>query len=287
MPSPTSRVLTLSSQGLSEPEIIQTLRQEGFSPVQVDTAMREALRGAASGAGPAARPAGPRYVQQQEYEPQEYRPRRPEPPSLDEFPEEAPPYPRQQRTQLPPIPQPPMDFEEFKRSNRELGFPEIPGREAEDDIPRRGMEPEERMPRPRMRPEDEFAEEDEERPISRFGPRNRDRGEKRHAIEELTEGVVEEKWQDFRRKIDDMSSMFEQLNERISALEQKLGQAQGEKKSDLVEIEDKIDTYKHSIDEIQSRMESVEHAMKDSLTPMMQTLRSLSETIKALKDRKG
>jgi prefoldin subunit 5 len=287
MPSPTARVLALSSQGLSEPEIIQTLRQEGFTPIQVDTAMRDALRGAASGAGPAARPAGPRYAQQ-EYEPQEYRPaRRPEPPPLEEFPDEASPYPRQQRAQLPPIPQPPMDFEEFKRSNKELGFPEIPGREPDDVMPRRGMEPEERMPRPRMRPEDEFAEEDEERPIPRFGPRDRDRSEKRHVIEELTEGVVEEKWQDFRRRIDDMSSMFQQLNERISVLEQKLGQAQGEKKSDLTEIEDKIDTYKHSIDEIQSRMESVEHAMKDSLTPMMQTLRSLSETIKSLKERKG
>jgi len=284
MPSPAGRVMTLSSQGLSEPEIIQTLRQEGFSPIQVDTAMREALRGAASGAGPA-RPQ--RYAQQQEYEPQEYRPsRRPEPPSLDEFPEEAPPsYQRQQRPQQ--MPEPPLDFEQFKRSNRDLGFPEIPGRDSDDDMPpRRGMgmdEPEERMPRPRMLDEDM----EDERPIARFGPRNRDRGEKRHAIEELTEGVVEEKWQDFRHRIDDMSAMFEQLNERITALEQKLGQAQGEKKSDLTEIEGKIDTYKHSIDDIQSRMESVEHAMKDSLTPMMQTLRSLSDTIKTLKERKG
>jgi prefoldin subunit 5 len=123
--------------------------------------------------------------------------------------------------------------------------------------------------------------------MPRERPSGEGRQEKRRMIEELTEGVVEEKWQDFRRRIDDMSSMFQQLNQRISIIEQKLGQAQGEKKSDLLEIEGKIDTYKQSIDQIQSRMESVEMAMKDSLTPMMQTLRSLSETIKALKEKKS
>jgi|GEM_PF-709151 len=301
MPSPTERVMTLSSQGLSEPEIIQTLREEGYTPVQVDTAMREALRGVAAGTGPGMQPA-----RQQRYSPpvqREYTPaaRRPQPPRpyaepqpAYEFPEEEAEeeplagYPsRTQKTQQPPsqapLPEPPLDFEDFKRTNKDLGFPEIPGTEL----------PQERMRQARMppeQPEEEFEDEEEERPIPRFVPRERARGEDRHEkrrmIEELTEGVVEEKWQDFRRRIDDMNSMFQQLNQRISVLEQKLGQTQGEKKSDLLEIEGKIDTYKQSIDEIQSRMESVERAMKDSLTPMMQTLRSLSETIKALKEKR-
>ncbi len=38
--------------------------------------------------------------------------------------------------------------------------------------------------------------------------------------------------------------------------------------------------------EVIGRMESIERAMKDSLTPMMQTLRSLSDAIKMLKERK-
>ncbi|MCX6814432.1 MAG: hypothetical protein NTY20_02180 [Candidatus Aenigmarchaeota archaeon] len=290
MPSPTERVLTLSSQGLSEPEIIQILREEGYTPVQVDNGMREALRGAAAGTGPGMQPA-----RQQRYAaaPQEYAApvrreygtpaRRPQtartyaepPPAYEEFPEEEEPL-----AGPPAIPEPPLDFEEFRRSNKGLGFPEIPGRSEA------GMRP------ARMPAEEEFPEEEEEpRPIPRFAARDRTSGEgrqeKRRMIEELTEGMVEEKWQDFRRRIDDMNSMFQQLNQRISILEQKLSQTQGDKKSDLLEIEGKIDTYKQSIDQIQSRMESVEHAMKDSLTPMMQTLRSLSETIKALKEKKG
>jgi prefoldin subunit 5 len=279
MPSPTDRVITLSSQGLSEPEIIQTLREEGYTPVQVDNAMTEALRGAAAG-GPPAQPR-PRQYPQREYPPQGYGPpaRRPAPrpllepqPDYDEFANEEPeqPMPGYQPGRMPPgqglSPEPPVDFEEFKRTNKDLGFPEIPGRE------------------------EELPEEEMEQPITRFPVRDRTRGEmkqeKRRMIEELTEGVVEEKWSDFRKRVDDMNDRFQQLNERISTLEQKIGQAQGEKKSDLLEIEGKIDTYKQTMDEVESRMESVERAMKDSLTPMMQTLRSLSDTIKSLKERK-
>ncbi|HDD72710.1 MAG TPA: hypothetical protein ENG00_01305, partial [Candidatus Aenigmarchaeota archaeon] len=66
---PTSRVITLSSQGLSEQEIIRTLKNEGYTPEEVDAAMREALRGATLGvprkpappqpAPPAAEPPAP------------------------------------------------------------------------------------------------------------------------------------------------------------------------------------------------------------------------------------
>jgi prefoldin subunit 5 len=288
MPPPTERVVTLSSQGLSEPEIIQTLKQEGYTPMQVDGAMREALRGAATGQ-PSQRYPAQGYQQQpsREYGPsqqREYAPaRRPAPMPMEEQDDDfgreedqeqpGPQYQRPQRPQMQmrsQTPEPPLDFEEFKRNNKELGFPDIPGREEKDDM---------------------LEDEPEERPINRFPIRDRGREEvrqgKRRMIEELTEGVVEEKWTDFRKRVDDMNDKFQQLNDRISALEQKVGLEQGTKKGDVEEIEGKIDTYKQTMDEIESRMESVERAMKDSLTPMMQTLRSLSDTIKSLKDKKG
>ena len=282
MPSPTERVVTLSSQGLSEPEIIQTLRQEGYTPMQVDTAMREALRGAASGAPSQPSRPSQAYVPGEYAQPQrEYAPtygppaRRPPPMGMPERPQydelagedeedEYQPPPRLQPEPPAGPPQPPLDFEDFKRQNKELGFP---------DLPERGQEP----------------EDEEVRPISRFpvrGSRMEMRNDKRRAIEELTEGVVEEKWSDFKRRVDDMNDKFQQLSDRITALEQRLGQAQGERKSGVQEVEDKIDSYKQTMNEVESRMESVERAMKDSLTPMMETLRSLSDTIKSLKDKK-
>ena len=50
-------------------------------------------------------------------------------------------------------------------------------------------------------------------------------------------------------------------------------------------MKNNITAYKDSIADIAARMEAVERAMKDSLTPMMQSLRSLSDTIKALKEK--
>jgi prefoldin subunit 5 len=295
MPSPTERVVALSSQGLSEPEIIQTLKQEGYTPIQVDSAMREALRGAATGQPsvqryPPQREGGYAAPLREEYRPpareypergpqpaqpapiRPYNPYAPPPAAYDDISdeEEGPEYGAPVAGQQPgPAGQgpgePPLEFEQFKRQNKDLGFPTIPGRDEEE------------------------LEEEPLRPIPRLETRDRTRNtkqERTRMIEELTEGVVEEKWQDFRGRIDEMNSTFQQLNSRIAMLEQKINAIQGDKKSDLMEIEGKIDGYKQTMDEIESRMESVERAMKDSLTPMMQTLRSLSETIKSLKAKK-
>lgn len=302
MASPTERVSSLYSQGLSEPEIIEVLKQEGFGPIQVDRAMTDVLRGAATGMP---RPA-PRQVQRFEptappATPMEYPSRRlpARPPSYAEdmyaeSPPEEPAYPPPSPQQQPPMRfmpgEPPLDFEEFKRANKDLGFPEIsPQPERSLDMPE--PRPEFRSGRPEMINDmDDLPDDEDEPPIPRLmrrdRPRSEQRLEKRHMLEELTEGVVEEKWTDFRKKVDDMNAMFHDLSQRISSLEQRLGMSQNEKRSDLIEIEGKIDTYKKSIDEVESRMESVERAMKDSLTPMMQTLRSLSDTIKTLKEKR-
>jgi prefoldin subunit 5 len=77
------------------------------------------------------------------------------------------------------------------------------------------------------------------------------------------------------------------MQNRVSLLEQSVNKFDNEKRSDLDSIEDKIDTYKQSIGDVASRMEAVETAMKNSLQPMMQTLRSLSDAVKSLKDSKG
>ena len=42
---PTQKVLSMSSQGFSEPEIVKTLRQEGYTPIEVDRAIRLAVDG--------------------------------------------------------------------------------------------------------------------------------------------------------------------------------------------------------------------------------------------------
>jgi len=81
---PTERVVSLSSQGISEPEIIRSLRDEGFSPLEVDRAMKQALR---SGAGMSS--SAPPMPPQSQLPPPPPR-MQPFPPSYGNYPPEPP-----------------------------------------------------------------------------------------------------------------------------------------------------------------------------------------------------
>ena len=54
-------------------------------------------------------------------------------------------------------------------------------------------------------------------------------------------------------------------------------------KNEVEQIRSSINQYGESITEMSARMGSVEKVVKDSMTPMMQTLRSLSEAVKELR----
>ncbi len=260
--TPTERVRSLSSQGLSEPEIIKVLKEEGYTPSEADKAMKEALKGAVK--TPPTQPAG--FAR-----------------------EEQPPAAPGTKERLfsgemtsPELPSTPVPYEEFERIGRgpkEGGRPDLPEFPGEA-----GSKP----------PAEEYKEPEFERELEEEIPRLPESGrsrrekryEKRREIEELAETIVEEKWETFRKEMDDVITRFRELEGKITSLEQNVNRLQGEKKTELEEIKNKIDTYKDSISEASSRIEAVERALKDSLTPMMQSIRSLSDAIKTFKTKK-
>lgn len=276
-----NRISDLSSQGFSEPEIIRQLRSEGYSPMEVDAAMKRSLREVAVGPqpGPPARqyeqPA-PRPVQPQ---PRQYAPAPPMPPASDRrriFPEEG----------LRPVegPRPPFKSEDMRRmeETRVPGLPELgePG-DMDIDMPEEAEGQEEGQ--------DDIEDlripgigEDVPRPSPGSKPQ-KDRPGMRREMEELAESIVEEKADVFSREVDEVSDQVKRLESKLRVLEERFQKIEGEKKSEVDEIKQSITDYGESITEVSSRMESVERAMKDSLTPMMQTLRSLSDAIRDLK----
>jgi prefoldin subunit 5 len=253
---PTQRVVELSSQGLSEPEIIRELKNEGYSPMEVDRAMKEALRDSTVRAATAPVREPPRF----------------------------PPMPAQQeRKRVFPEPMEPRFDEqpEMAEQRHEAALPEIPGFEPRPRPPVPGFQ---RGPRQFLPPRDEEETEEiphlpvpgERRPITR-------QMERRRLVEEVSEAIIEEKWHDFRRELRDVNDKMGSLKKKMDYLEESLAKIQEKKGDDVEEIEAKIDTYKQSFSELSGRMEAMERAMKDSLTPMMQTLRALTEAIKDIK----
>jgi len=265
---PSDRVASLSSQGMSEPEIIRTLRAEGYSPIEVDSAMKEALRSAVRP------PAAPRMA--------------PPPASTRGFgpPPAEQPVRRERRMifgdedeELPrPAARPPEPpFAEEEGPAGELELPRFPG-----------MAPPRRSPfAPPVPMEEAEAEEIEPIAPAPKAASKEQRMQSRREFEEIAEGVVEERMSAIEKRVDDIGDRLKEITVRMNNLQQALDRVQGERRGDIAEITDKIEGYKQGMTEVSQRMEAVEHTMKDSMTPMMQSLRSLSDAVKAFKDGRG
>jgi len=282
---PADRVASFSSQGMSEPEIIRNLRSEGYSPIEVDTAMKEALRSAVrpSGAPRMAPPMptrgfGPPQIPEEsgrtEFRRNSFAP--PEPVRRERrmiFGDEDEELPRPAgRMREPP-------FAEEEGPDNELELPRFPGIAPP---PRRSPFAPPPLPA-------ESADMDEIEPITP-GPRpasKEQRMQSRREFEEIAEGVVEERMAAMEKHVDDIGDRLKEITVRMNNLQQALDRVQGERRGDIAEITDKIEGYKMGMSEVSSRMESVERTMKDAMTPMMQSLRSLSDAVKSFKEGKG
>ena len=265
---PVDRVASLSSQGMSEPEIIRTLRSEGYSPMEVDTAMKDALRSAV-------RPSGQRMA--------------PPPVPTRGF---GPPQPPQPQRRL--IFGDEDDELPKQAIMRETPFAEEDGPANDLELPRfSGMSQQQQQPQrrsPFAPPPMSMGAEDEDIEPIMPGPRpasKEQRMQSRREFEEIAEGVVEERMNAVEKRVEDIGDRLKEITVRMNNLQQSLDRVQGERRGDIAEITDKIESYKSGMSEVSQRMESVERTMKDSMTPMMQSLRSLSDAIKSFKETKA
>jgi len=168
-------------------------------------------------------------------------------------------------------------------------MPEIPGArrarprfdDLDDDIE------EERIPSRGGRLPAELEPDYEHEPILELErPLKRERRRDDRSLEELAEGIAEEKWNEFRSELLDVHRRLQQVDNKVNSIEKRIDQIRGEKGDEIDEIKASIDGYKQSMSEIGERMGSMEKALRDSLAPMMESLRSLSDTIKTLKAKK-
>jgi len=235
------RVSSLSAQGLSEPEIIRELRTEGYTPMEVDSAMKQALRSAVD--SPQA------YRQPAQMPPEAMGPM---PPSGADrrriFPEEA-----AQPSQL----KPPFALDEMQRleRGRPAELPELPG----IGPPLPGESPEDDLIIPGLG--DDISQMTAPVPAQRQGGQ----AASKRQLEEMAEAIVEEKAEFFRSELDQVMDEIKKLEARLQVFEERFNKIDSSKKTELDRIMTSITDYKESIVDISARMESVEKAMKDSI----------------------
>ncbi len=305
---PTERVVSLSSQGMPDTEIINVLKNEGYTPLEVDSAMKQALRGVTGGSP---RPSGlsppPEPFSSQAPPREAMRPMEPGPSPPGPFQETPPPggmpppagpdqspgpFPDESPPELPGLGMPPLPGDSgFSRNEGMYSRPgAAPGSESapqpRGDIGVPDIPPSSSSPGARETADFEPMEPEPLEPV-RGLPRSVTRREgmedRRRQIEELIEGIVDERWNDFRVELGDIMTQFNTINARISRLEQSAKSKGTPKDSSLDALEKRMESYNSSVEEISSRMSAMENAIKSSMTPMMQTLRSLSDTVRSLK----
>lgn len=274
---PTERVSSLSSQGLSEPEIIKTLREEGYSPLEVDRGMKEALR---TGTGAQMAPPPPQ-------QPVQPPPPRKEPPQS--------PYgtstPHLQPSSQPPpqaASQPPGSA--FPQQLPKSGFTPTAW-EGDDDLDADFGKP---LPREKkLGPEPFLSDMDEElppipereereplpfarQPLPRGGEDKR-----RMEIEELTEQITDEKWQEMLNRVRTLEDKIDGAEAQLKSGET----AHGEVPSvpEIENLKQDLEDQKNSINETNARIDSLEEVVKGSLTPMMESIRKFSHAVKTVK----
>lgn len=277
--SAVDRVKGLSAQGFSEPEIIRTLRKEGYSPVEVDRAIKSSIRETAasdlSPLGGLPRPGEP-FRSGMDLAP--------EPSPLPSMPEPAPGasgLPESPSTKpLPPhedlsLPAPP-GLPEHKPAAPELPSAPLPEhkpvgppllRPSPLDIE---IEPEIRKPRPE---------------IPKLRSPREGKAIERGDVEEIIEGIIEEKWDLVERELGEFEERMKGLDEKLKALEEHVNLLREKRREDQEDVKSSVTAYKEAVGELSMKIEAIEKTMKDSLSPMLQTLRSLSDTLKTMKEK--
>ena len=275
---PTEKVVSLSAQGMSEPEIIRSLKDEGFSPLEVDRAMKQALRSGTSGPmQPSAMSAPPlpraQAPPQGGFDP--YSPRMPE-----------------QGFQAPPSQGPQNQRDRFAPTMWETDEEDM----EDDDLDKE-------LPKERQAGPDKFlssmdedlpplpAERGEKEPIPFQDaplPKDRDdrvrelRDRKRREMEELAEEITDEKAQEVSVR---MHALEERVDKIANAVKSGISatSAGGASPADVDMMRKEFEDMKHSVEETNARIDSLEEVVKTSLTPMIESVRKFSSAVRTAK----
>ena len=101
-------------------------------------------------------------------------------------------------------------------------------------------------------------------------------------VEEIVEGVVEEKWQKFEDKIKKMENDFTNLSLQLKKMEQLPTKEQPTKDYDA-----KIADISEQLEDLQARVGGLEKAFKQFLPSLTKNIESLSNLIHEMKEKHG
>ncbi len=101
-------------------------------------------------------------------------------------------------------------------------------------------------------------------------------------IEEVVEAVVEEKWKQLEFRIDTVEKRFDAVNERLHDIDLQMRTIKESGNVASGGIEGKLDQYHDNLDQIDARIGSIEKAFKETLPSMIESVRSVNESLQKM-----
>jgi len=261
------RIRELSAQRMGEKDIIKKLKAEGYSFQDIERGMLEAIRqGVIKDNNPnqpvsGGPPRGQQAYAQPPYE-QQYQPPQEQPVNAGGYGQEY-----GDTFDMP---------NEFEQSSEDFGYGEEglgEGEFAPEIMPPAGFEEGalQTVPQPSLPdlPETETSME--------FSPQL--------AIEELIEGVVNEKWEKLENE-------FKKVNEDIDAIKQSMLDFEGKINEKIAKVEQpkmkkEIEALEQRIDDIDARIGGIEKAFKQLLPSLTKNIEELSSMVHEIKRSTG
>lgn len=194
---PIDRVKELSGKGFSEPDMIDVLRKEGYSPEEIDSALTEALKMGVSGVVPPAQP---------------------------------------QQEQMPVLP---------ALQQMEAAVQNIP------------IMPETSLPQNYY--------------------------QQQYPTEEYVEYLVRERMGGVDEKINEFTIRYEELEKRMQTVWDQLNTIATGRSTEQQQILQKLDVFKDSLVEMETRMGSLEKAFRETLPALIESVRALSDLVGRVK----
>ncbi|MBU3897102.1 MAG: hypothetical protein KJ697_04185 [Nanoarchaeota archaeon] len=250
---PVDLVQRYASQGMPEAEIISRLKGQGFSPGQIDTSLRAVLR---------ERVAGPSNIQRQQapIPPQEHANIQEQFPSMQMIPKqtgEAIPMPSRR----------PPEQSQFQPQEQRPQQQEFQQRQS----------PEFQQQRPRQFQSQ--MEEPEEHPKFTFEANDKFEAENDITLEEVIEGVVAEKWQDFEQRLANFEERDLQLAQQIQDIRTATKDVVKLVESKEQNLSGRFEQFGDSMSSIEGRIGSIEKIFKDFVPELSKSMRTISEMV--------
>jgi len=104
-------------------------------------------------------------------------------------------------------------------------------------------------------------------------------------LEELIEGVIDEKWQKFEDRIAKVEETFDRIKAEIKQFETRLAEERNQ--SPMRDLEIKINDIAEHLDDMDARVGGLEKAFKQFLPSLTRNIESLSQLIHEIKEKTG